>query len=57
MRVGRPTGSSQSIHTAAEELLRDQLVAASDAIRDDPTEQAELRRIMAELDRISGGAI
>lgn len=32
---------------------RDQLAVASDAIGNDPAEQAELRRIMAEMDRIS----
>jgi predicted transcriptional regulator len=51
--VDRSNAIRKAIHAAAERLHRDQLVAASDAIRNDPAEQAELRRIMAELDQIS----
>lgn len=43
----------EAIQATAEALLRDQVVAAGAAIRNDPAEQAELRRIMAEMDRIS----
>jgi hypothetical protein len=51
--VERSAAIREAIHAAAEKLRRGQLVAASDAIRNDPVEQAELRKIMAEMDQIS----
>lgn len=51
--VERSAAIREAIHAAAEKLRRDQLVAASEAIRTDPVEQAELRKIMAETDQIS----
>lgn len=51
--VDRSTAVRAAIHAAAEKLRRDQLRETSEAIRNDPAEQAELRKIMAEMDQIS----
>jgi hypothetical protein len=53
MAPERITAIREAVNAAADRLRRGQLVAASDVIRNDPVEQAELRKIMAEMDQLS----